>query len=109
MPQLSHDAATPAFGRLNPRGCLDHDRPIVASKARNDRLLTDVGLPGAMDGRQLTDAAARWRPGLKVLFITGCAESAAVGNCRMEQGMQVMTKPFALSTRAAKFQSINGD
>ncbi len=53
-----------------------------------------------------TDAARQQRPGLKVLFITGYAESMAVGNGRMEQGMQVMTKPFALNMLVAKVQNM---
>ena len=79
---------------------------IANSGVRIDLLLTDVGLPGGMNGRQLADAARQRRPDLKVLFITGYADSVAVGNGRMEQGMQVMTKPFVLETLAAKVQSI---
>ena len=73
-----------------------------------DLLITDVGLPGGTNGRQLADAARQHRPDLKVLFITGYAESAAVRNGLMEQGMQVMTKPFALEALAAKIQGILG-
>jgi DNA-binding response OmpR family regulator len=69
-------------------------------------LLTDVGLPGGMNGRQLADAARQRRPGLKVLFVTGYAESVAVGDGRMEHGMQVMTKPFAVAALAARVQGI---
>jgi signal transduction histidine kinase/CheY-like chemotaxis protein len=79
---------------------------IVESRARIDLLLTDVGLPGGMNGRQLADAAREQRPGLKVLFLTGYAESAAVGNGRIEQGMEVMTKPFDLEMLAAKVQGM---
>jgi len=81
---------------------------IADSGVRIDLLLTDVGLPGGMNGRQLADAARQRRPGLKVLFITGYAEAMAVGNGHMEQGMQVMTKPFALETLAARVQGIIG-
>jgi signal transduction histidine kinase len=73
-----------------------------------DLLITDVGLPGGTNGRQLADAARQRRPDLKVLFITGYAESAAVRNGLMEQGIQVMTKPFALEALAAKIQGILG-
>ena len=73
-----------------------------------DLLITDVGLPGGTNGRQLADAARQRRPDLKVLFITGYAESAAVRNGLMEQGVQVMTKPFALEALAAKIQGILG-
>ncbi len=77
---------------------------IIETRARIDLLLTDVGLPGGMNGRQLADAAREQRPGLKVLFLTGYAESAAVGNGRMEQGMEVMSKPFDLEKFVAKVE-----
>jgi len=79
---------------------------IVASGVRIDLLLTDVGLPGGMNGRQLADAARKQRPGLKVLFITGYAENAAASDGWMQEGMQVMTKPFTLSSLAARVQGI---
>ena len=79
---------------------------ILESGARIDLLLTDVGLPGGMNGRQLADAARMRRPGLKVLFLTGYAESVAAGNNGMEQGMEIMTKPFALNKLVAKVKGM---
>jgi signal transduction histidine kinase/CheY-like chemotaxis protein len=73
-----------------------------------DLLITDVGLPGGMSGRKLAEAALHLRPELKVLFITGYAESAAVRDDLMEEGMQFMTKPFALEALAAKIAGILG-
>jgi len=81
---------------------------ILESGVRIDLLLTDVGLPGGMNGRQLADAARQRRPGLSVLFVTGYAEAAVVGNGQMEQGMQVMTKPFAVEALAARVQNMIG-
>jgi len=79
---------------------------IANSAIQIDLLLTDVGLPGGMNGRQLADAARRTRPNLKVLFITGYADNVAIGNGRMEPGMQVLTKPFAMSALAARVRGI---
>jgi len=79
---------------------------IVESSARIDLLLTDVGLPGGMNGRQLADAARKRRPDLKVLFLTGYAESVVAGNDGMEQGMEIMTKPFALDKLVAKVKGM---
>ncbi len=78
----------------------------IAAGGRIDLLVTDVGLPGGMNGRQLADAARTHRPGLKVLFITGFAESVAVRNGAMEPGMEIMTKPFALDALAAKIRAM---
>ena len=66
---------------------------ILQSDTRIDLLVTDVGLPGGMNGRQLADAARIGRSALKVLFITGYAENAAIGTDMLDAGMQVMTKP----------------
>jgi len=82
---------------------------VLETSVRIDLLLTDVGLPGGMNGRQLADAARRLRPGLKVLFLTGYAESAAVGSGRMEQGMEVMTKPFDLVALGDRVQNMISD
>ena len=66
---------------------LRSDEPI-------DLLITDVGLPGGLNGRQVADAGRSVRPGLKVLFITGYAANAAIGAGQLEAGMEVLTKPF---------------
>ena len=75
---------------------------ILRSDRRIDLLISDVGLPGGMNGRQVADAARVSRPDLKVLFITGYAENAAVGNGLLAPGMEVLTKPFVMGDLAAK-------
>lgn len=69
-------------------------------------LITDVGLPGGMNGRQVAERARMLRPRLKVLFITGYAENAALSHGHLEPGMHVMTKPFDLDTLARKVREL---
>ncbi len=79
---------------------------ILRSRRDIDLLVSDVGLPGGMNGRQLADAARVHRPGLKVLFITGYAESAAWGEGVPDPDMQVLTKLFALDVLTAKVEAM---
>ncbi len=75
---------------------------ILESGHRIDLLITDVGLPGGLNGRQVADAARASRPDLKVLFITGYAENAVLNHGHIERGMEVLTKPFAVSDLASR-------
>ena len=79
---------------------------ILQSEVRIDLLITDVGLPGGMNGRQIADAARVSRPDLKVLFITGYAENAAVGNGHLEAGMAILTKPFVMADLVQKVRTM---
>ena len=79
---------------------------IVQSGVRIDLLVTDVGLPNGLNGRQVADAARALRPGLKVLFITGYAENAVLGHGHLDPAMHVMTKPFSMDALASKIRAI---
>ncbi|MBD8788885.1 PAS domain-containing protein [Pseudomonas syringae] len=79
---------------------------ILESDVRVDLLVTDVGLPGGMNGRQLADAARLLRPDLKVLFITGYAENAIIGNGHLDPGMWILTKPFTLEALASRMHAM---
>ena len=65
-------------------------------------LFTDIVLPGDMDGVQLAAEAQRRRPGLRVLFTSGYTEHALVGNGRITEGVEVLTKPYQKSELARK-------
>lgn len=82
------------------------DLKVLSSNARIDLLITDVGLPNDMNGRQVADAARVHRPNLKVLFITGYAENAVIRSGRLERGMFVTTKPFQMEALAARIREI---
>jgi CheY-like chemotaxis protein len=79
---------------------------VLQSDARIDLLVTDVGLPGGLNGRQMADAARVTRPDLKVLFITGYAENSVLGNGRLAPGMAVMTKPFPVEMMASRIKQM---
>jgi PAS domain S-box-containing protein len=78
--------------------------PIIEENRRIDLLISDVGLPG-MNGRQLADIARQRRPGLKVLFATGYAESATASGF-LGKDMAVITKPFAIDAFAVKVREM---
>ena len=79
---------------------------VLRSNARVDLLVTDVGLPGGMNGRQVADTARVVRPSLKVLFITGYAENAVLSHGHLDPGMHVLTKPFAMDTLASRIREL---
>jgi PAS domain S-box-containing protein len=78
---------------------------ILRSDARVDLLVTDVGLPG-MSGRQLADQARETRPGLKILFMTGYAESVAISDGFLQAGMEMITKPFELDSLSRRIRAM---
>ncbi|MDQ0981231.1 ATP-binding protein [Pseudomonas synxantha] len=79
--------------------------PIIESGQRIDLMISDVGLPG-MNGRQLAEIGRQIRPALKVLFITGYAEHAAVRGGFLDPGMQLITKPFTFDLLTAKVREM---
>src|SRR3954468_18146778 len=78
---------------------------ILRSDEPVDLLVTDVGLPG-MNGRQVADQARETRPELKVLFITGYAESVAMSEGFLQPGMEMITKPFDLDHLAWRIRGM---
>ena len=77
---------------------------LLNAGAHVDLLVTDVGLPGGLNGRQVADAARERRPALPVLFVTGYAGS--VLDSQLAPGMAVISKPFSLDAMAAKVQAM---
>jgi len=78
----------------------------LRSGRRIDLLVTDVGMPGGMNGRQVADAGRGLRPGLRVLFITGYAEGSMLDQQSFDTDMQVLTKPFEMDTLARRVKAL---
>jgi PAS domain S-box-containing protein len=79
--------------------------PIFESDQRIDLLVTDVGLPG-LNGRQLAEIARQQRPGLRVLFMTGYTQAAAMRRGFLETGMEMITKPFTVDALATRVREM---
>jgi PAS domain S-box-containing protein len=78
---------------------------ILQGNEQIDLLVTDVGLPG-INGRQLADQARETRPGLKILFVTGYAESVAIADGFLQPGMEMITKPFDLDNLSRRVRAM---
>ncbi len=81
---------------------------VLQSDVRIDLLITDVGLPNGINGRQVADAARQIRPNLKVLFITGYAENAVIGNGHLDINSPVDAAAAGLSDNYAH-ESFTGE
>ena len=86
-------AALEAANAADALTIIDADKDI-------DLLFTDVIMPGAMNGRQLADEAARRRPDLKTLFTSGYTENAIVHHGRLDSGVLLLAKPYRKSELA---------
>ena len=72
----------------------------VLASARPDLLVTDVGLPGGLNGRQVAEAARERMPGLPVLFVTGYAGTS------LPPGVEVIAKPFGLDVLVRRVRAL---
>ena len=71
-----------------------------------DLLFTDVVLPGGINGRQLSETAVRRKPNLKVLFTSGYTRNAIVHHGRLDEGVELIGKPYTISDLAIKIRKI---
>ena len=84
-------------------------KALVAEGAPPSLLISDIGMPGGMNGRELGEQMlARW-PSLKVLFITGYAEQNILGNQALAPGCALLVKPFTVETFNRKLALLLND
>ncbi|MFD2261897.1 response regulator [Lacibacterium aquatile] len=69
-------------------------------------LFTDVGLPGGMNGRALSDLARLRYPNLRVLFTSGYAAETFVHDGKLDQGVDLLNKPFTSETLAKHIRDL---
>jgi CheY-like chemotaxis protein len=72
---------------------------VLEEADRLDLLITDVGLPGGINGRQVAEAVRERWPEVPILFITGYATTT------LPPRAEVISKPFALDDLAKRAQT----
>ena len=80
-------------------------RLIDRADSRVELLLTDVVMP-VMSGPELAEAALLLRPALKVLFMSGYTRDRVMRGGRLEQGVELLSKPFTFDTLAARVRDL---
>ncbi|MDP2378601.1 PAS domain-containing hybrid sensor histidine kinase/response regulator [Reyranella sp.] len=75
---------------------------MLAREPHVDLLLTDVVMPGGMNGREVAEAARRMQPNLKVLFTSGYFEGALLNNGKIDASAQLLVKPYRKNRLAEK-------
>ena len=82
---------------------------VVQARPDVSLLLTDMVLPGGINGAALARQAHRLRPGLPVLFMSGYTEDAVIHDGRLDAGVRLLEKPFTTSALArAVRQALDG-
>ena len=79
-------------------------RALFASE-RIDLLVTDVVLPGGMTGKDVAEEARAAQPGIRVLYISGYAKNAIIHQGKLDEGVELLTKPF---TREMILERVRG-
>jgi PAS domain S-box-containing protein len=81
----------------------------IQANNRINMLFTDVVLPNGLTGAQIAARARALDPGMKVLFTTGYARNAIFHHGRLDEGVQLIVKPFTFSDLAIKVRDVLDD
>ncbi|HEY4123679.1 MAG TPA: CHASE3 domain-containing protein [Rhizomicrobium sp.] len=81
---------------------------ILGSGATIDLLFTDVVMPGPIKTRELARRAQELHPGIQVLFTSGYTQNAIVHNGRLDDGVQLLSKPYRRDELARKLRTLMG-
>ena len=77
---------------------------IIESGARIDLLFTDVVMPGKLQSREMADRAKTLLPDLAVLFTSGYTENSIVHAGRLDEGIELLSKPYSRDVLARRMR-----
>ena len=63
-------------------------------------------MPGGLNGRQLAEEARKLRSNIKVLFTSGYSEDAIIHDGRLDEGVQLLSKPYKRRDLADKVRLV---
>jgi CheY-like chemotaxis protein len=73
---------------------------------RIDLVFSDVVLTGTLTGRDVGEGCLRFRPDTPILFTSGYARDAISRNSRLDNGIELLAKPFSFSDLATKVRAV---
>jgi CheY-like chemotaxis protein len=79
---------------------------IIESGAIIDVLFTDVVMPGSMRSPELARRARARLPEVAVLFTSGYTDTAIVHGGRLDQGIELLSKPYTREALARKIRHV---
>jgi PAS domain S-box-containing protein len=79
---------------------------IIESGAQIDLLFTDVVMPGPLRSADLAKRVKERMPNVGVLFTSGYTENSIVHGGRLDQGVQLLSKPYTREQLARKIRHV---
>jgi PAS domain S-box-containing protein len=84
----------------------DNALVIIESGATIDMLFTDIVMPGTLRAPELARKAKEKIPGIAVLFTSGYADNAIVHGGRLDDGINLISKPYAREELGRKLRNV---
>ena len=78
----------------------------LAGQSRIDLLFTDVVMPGGISATELAEKARGLHPGIRVLFTSGYTENALIHNGRLDEGINLLSKPYGRAELASAVRTL---
>jgi CheY-like chemotaxis protein len=82
------------------------DALTILADTHVDVLFTDIELPGGMNGTELTEAAQKLDPNIKVLFTTGYARETTKRKRGLHEGAPWLLKPYSHQELARELKAL---